>query len=76
MASYRFSQGKLLYKKYQACSSVPESSYRHTLWSDSIEEHNNYGRFGLFVLVLFAEPDLSIGSVATQRTSPSKLDSC
>ena len=21
-------------------------------WSDSIEEHNNYGRFGFFVLVL------------------------
>ena len=76
MASYRFSQGKLLYKKYQACSSVPESSYRHTLWSDSIEEHNDYGRFGLFVLVLFAEPDLSIGSVATHGTSPGKLDSC
>ena len=30
----------------------------------------------IFVLVLFAEPDLSIGSVATQRTSPGKLDSC
>ena len=44
-------------------------------WSDSIEEHNNYGRFGLFVLLLFAEPDLSIGSVATQGTSPGKLDS-
>ena len=76
MASYRFSQGKLLYKKYQACPSVPESSYPHTLGSDNIEEHNNYGRFGLFVLVLFAEPDLSIGSVATHGTSRGKLDSC
>ena len=75
MASYRFSQGKLLYKKYQACPSVPESSYRHTLSSDSNEEPNNYNRFGLFVLVLFAEPDLSIGSVAAHGTSPGMLDS-
>ena len=30
----------------------------------------------IFVLVLFAAPDLSIGSVATHGTSPGKLDSC
>ena len=65
MASYRFSQGKLLYKRYQACHGV--IALRGIIIMAGMV---------FFVLVLFAEPDLSIGSVATHGTSRGKLDSC